>query len=66
LSYISLQGETFVKDMDLLSPTHGLRSLKDDCTPGKHQEIETDISGIIYSQNIDFETGCADTAWSRY
>jgi hypothetical protein len=26
--------------------------LYDDCTPGKHQEIETDISWITYLQNI--------------
>ena len=35
---------TFVKEMALLSPTHGFRSLKEECTPGKHQDIETKIS----------------------
>jgi hypothetical protein len=39
---------TFVKGMNLSSPTHVLRSLREDCTPGKHQEIEVDTSWTIY------------------
>jgi hypothetical protein len=39
---------SFVKGLDLSSPTHGLRSLGEDCTPGKHQEIEVNISWIMY------------------
>jgi hypothetical protein len=39
---------TFVKGMDLSSPTHGLRSLREDCTCGKHQEIKIDFSWTIY------------------
>jgi hypothetical protein len=34
----------FVKEMALSSPPRGLRSLREDCTPGKHQEIEVDTS----------------------
>ena len=32
--------------MDLLSPTRGLRSLRDDGTPGKQQEIEPALVGL--------------------
>ena len=35
---------TFVKEMDWLSPTHGPRSQKEDCTHGRHLEIGVDIS----------------------
>ena len=38
---------TPMKGMDL-SPIRGLRSLREDCTPGKHQEIEVNISLTIY------------------
>jgi len=34
----------FMKYTDLLPPTHGLKSLREDCTPGKHQESDIDIS----------------------
>ena len=30
------------------SPIHNLRSLREVCTPGKHQEIEINISLTIY------------------
>jgi hypothetical protein len=39
---------TSMKEMDLLSPTHGLESLRENCSPGKHQEIEIDISLAVY------------------
>ena len=39
---------TSMKGMDLSSPIHGLKSLREDCTPGKHQEIEVNISLTIY------------------
>jgi len=39
---------TFMKGMDLSSPTHALRSLKEDCTPGKHQEIVVTTSCTTY------------------
>ena len=35
---------TVVKEMDWLSPTHGSRSQKEDCTHGRHLEIGVDIS----------------------
>jgi len=34
---------TFVKERDMISPTHGLKSLREDCKPGKHQEIKISI-----------------------
>ena len=34
---------TFVKVMDVISPAHCLKSLREDCKPGKHQEIEINI-----------------------
>jgi hypothetical protein len=37
----------FCKETDSLSPTHGLRRLREDCT--KHQEIETNVCWITYS-----------------
>jgi len=42
--------------MDLLQATHGLESLRENCTPGKHQEIDIDISGTVYLWNSDSET----------
>jgi hypothetical protein len=39
---------TFVKGKKLSSSTHGLRSLREDCTPGKHQEIKVDTSWTSY------------------
>jgi exonuclease III len=41
---------TFLKGMNLSSPTHGLR------TPGKHQEIEVDTSWSKYLLSNDSET----------
>jgi hypothetical protein len=38
---------TFVKEMELLSPTHGMKSLREVRTPGKDQETEIDISWAI-------------------
>jgi hypothetical protein len=35
---------TFVVELDLLSLTHDLRSLREGCTPGKLQAINIDIS----------------------
>jgi hypothetical protein len=35
-----------VKEIDLLSPTHSLRSLREGSAPLKHQENEPDISWI--------------------
>jgi len=46
----------FVKPMDLLPPTHGLKILRKDCTPGKQQEIDIDISKTLYLCNSDSET----------
>jgi hypothetical protein len=46
----------FVKYVDLLPQTHGLKSLREDCTPGKQQEIDIDISRAIYLWNSDSET----------
>ena len=37
-----------VKGKDLSSPTHGIRSLREDCTPGKHQQIEVGTSWTTY------------------
>jgi len=34
---------TFVREMDMISPTHGLKNLREECEPGKHQEIEITI-----------------------
>ena len=39
---------TFMKQMDLLPSARGLRSIRENSTHSEHQEIETDISGIIY------------------
>jgi hypothetical protein len=39
---------TFVKELDLLSLTRGLRSLREGCTPGKLLVNNIDISWIIY------------------
>jgi len=40
---------TFMIGIDLSSATHGLRSLKEDCTPGKkHQEIVVDAGWTTY------------------
>ena len=33
----------FGKEMDMISLTHGLKSLREDCTPERHQEIEINI-----------------------
>jgi hypothetical protein len=43
-------------------------NLIEDCTPGKHQEIKTDISWNIHRETSIHKQyeGCADTAWSRY
>ena len=38
----------FMKGMGLSSPIYGLRSLKEDCTPGKHQVIEVNTSWTKY------------------
>jgi hypothetical protein len=46
---------TFVKEIDL-SSTQGLKDLREDCASEQHQEIETDISWIIYWCNVDSET----------
>ena len=35
---------TFVKEMGWLSPTHGSRSQREDCTHGRHLETGVDIS----------------------
>jgi len=35
--------------MDLLSPTHGLGRLREDCTTAKHQEIEVNTSWTDYT-----------------
>jgi hypothetical protein len=34
---------TFVKEMNL-SPTHGFRSVREECLPGQHQKIEIDMN----------------------
>jgi hypothetical protein len=34
----------FCEKTDLFSPTHGLKRLREDCTAGKYQQIEIDIS----------------------
>jgi hypothetical protein len=47
---------TFVKEMDLLPPRHGLRSLREDCTAGKQQDIKININCPVYPQNISSET----------
>jgi hypothetical protein len=39
---------TFVKEMDLLLVTYCLKSLREGCTLGKHQEIKMDISWTKY------------------
>jgi hypothetical protein len=46
----------FVKCMDLVPPTHGLKSLREECTPGKHWEIVIDISRTICLWNSGSET----------
>jgi hypothetical protein len=46
---------TFVKELDSLSLTHGLRSLIEGSIPGKLQVINIDISWIIYLWNSDSE-----------
>ena len=46
----------FVKYMDFLPPTHVLKSLRENYTPGKHQEIDINISRIICLWNSDSET----------
>ena len=42
----------FVKEMDMISLTHGLKSLREDCKPGKHQDIEINI--VITRHNVVF------------
>jgi hypothetical protein len=39
---------TSVKELDLLSLTRGVRSLREGCILGKLQAINIDISSIIY------------------
>ena len=39
---------TFVKEMELSYPTHGLKRLREDPTHGKQQEMEFDTSWSIY------------------
>ena len=39
---------TFVKEMDLSSPAHGLKSLIEDPTHGKQQEMEFYTSWSVY------------------
>jgi hypothetical protein len=34
----------FVKELDFLSPTQGLKFLREKCTSGKNQEIKINIS----------------------
>jgi hypothetical protein len=46
----------FVKYVDLLPAMHGLKSLREDCTPEMHQEIDIDISRTIYLWKSDSET----------
>jgi hypothetical protein len=58
----------FVKYMDWLPPTHGLKSLREDCSPGKtNRLILTSVAlytcGTVIQKQYE---GCADTAWSRY
>jgi hypothetical protein len=38
----------FEKEMDFLSPTHGLKGIREDCTAGKYREFKMDISLTIY------------------
>jgi hypothetical protein len=42
-----MSSSTSLKEMDLLSPTQGLKSQRKDGTSGKHLVTETDISWII-------------------
>jgi len=35
---------TFMKGLDLSSPAHGLRNLRERCKAGKNQKIEVDTS----------------------
>jgi exonuclease III len=35
---------TFMKGLELSSPTHGLRNIREHCKPGKNQKIEVDTS----------------------
>jgi hypothetical protein len=37
-----------VEKMALLSPARGLRSLRENSIPGKHQEIEREVSWTLY------------------
>ena len=37
---------TFVEEMDCLSPTHGSRSQKEDCTHGRHLETGSTSVGL--------------------
>ena len=46
----------FMKYMDLLPPTHGVKGLREDRTPGKHQESDINISRTVYLWNSDSET----------
>jgi hypothetical protein len=39
---------TFVKEMELSSPTHGFKNPREDPTHGKQQEMEFDTSWSIY------------------
>jgi hypothetical protein len=55
---------TFVKGMDLSSPAHGLRSLREGCALGKYQEIKIYVTCEASIQRQC--EGCADNAWSRY
>jgi hypothetical protein len=61
-----------VKLVYLLPPAHGLRGLRENSTPEKHQEIETEVSGTIYVL-MTYDTsiqklyeGSADAARIRY
>jgi len=42
--------------MDFSSPTHRLSSPREDCTPGRHQEVEVDTSWTIFFWGITSET----------
>jgi len=57
-----------VKEMDLLSPTHGSGSLREDYTwkaPGIKESTSVGLRTCEASIQKQCE-GCADTVWSRY
>jgi len=47
---------TFMKGLDLSSPAHGLRNLREHWKPGKNQKIAVDTSWTTNLWSIDSES----------